>query len=1047
MEDPTSVSLAALNALQLLRGDLHPFAGNPRACDLYAIHGQIAQSIRRACALLADPEWAPALDTLLEVSRGVNVTLRGESGGPLPLDLVVQLAIDLASTPSRRAVVASKFANAFETEQGFCSDIASFRLLAARLALAMDDTAGAESAYESAAAMLVGYGWRKDITVYELLDPLLALSSIDILEARTRLSRIASMTNRVVLHTDGSETAHAPSSWWASLARLDPVAASDAVVHAAAEEIGALPQTVDRALDSLWDRYQTQVPPRVATALRLSLMPGVRAGDISLLRRLGATGGDPDGEIARLILSQLDEAADRRDGALSQDARSRLVARAHQIADDLGLDTAVNLARRESPLAMPPDPSDARVRVERRIVPRFGGSVREFVDALRDVRGGLFEPAEEQAERTRRLTLAAGYRIAELAETDREKDASYLLSVLADHLDFDEVRLVLIPLADGLEQRGFPQLAATALTLAFTRIRHAHGYRAFGGVTDARLLFRAQQIDRQRTTAVLTGEIAWRLRSRNYGVGGLSESLILVLGTALRTTERPTGFLSDASPFATWDSAFEVVDRRLPVGQAPIVYIPTATVATAPELVVAFCKATLAGLLDAGKERKRLALVGLGLLIEEGSAEIWTGMSAALPLLPPLELTWVLSLFREHSVCPPALHQLLVDLSTSDELATRSLAADLMSLEGSTSAPPTGRVRVELTQSDFDPATLRDRRRTILIVRDSVSDRLQQSQGLVPGLPGAMLREVDSLVDSATMEALTEQLRELGDPADSVMPEAVLELDHRIESTLQSLAADVRTSLAFGGVLTPDPSAFERSLCELLRDDPRLALLAERARMPRPLWLRSAEEGTLAGSEWTAWPFDGLGVGSPEAPRLRAGFREPWRLLALEEIVHTGDRYRRDTPPLTVRTGGLVNLLASTGVPPAALEIGRWPSAWEVPGTDPDSKSWRTFASISVAPDGLGSMLQGLRLISPSAWLVAAIGGISVGEDGLVFLDGRGDVSLALRTWREPRRQWGRQRLPARVVGSGLFLRPDLYDALVPQLPGTLMWLGQTFTP
>ncbi|MHB1787513.1 MAG: ATP-binding protein [Acidimicrobiales bacterium] len=53
----------SVDALRHLTNDLRPFAGSPRPCDLYPIHGRIADTLRRAVALLDDDTWAVAPGT------------------------------------------------------------------------------------------------------------------------------------------------------------------------------------------------------------------------------------------------------------------------------------------------------------------------------------------------------------------------------------------------------------------------------------------------------------------------------------------------------------------------------------------------------------------------------------------------------------------------------------------------------------------------------------------------------------------------------------------------------------------------------------------------------------------------------------------------------------------------------------------------------------------------------------------------------------------------------------------------------------------------
>lgn len=152
----------ALDALQILTDDLNPFSGDPRACDLYPIHGVIEQTVRRAVALVDDGGWPDALKLLDEVSSSVTTTLRGELGGPLPPDRLLRIAVETVN-PARRLATESLVRDEIESGAGsrYYADLAEYRLLGARLALAANDDVEARRLWTEACQMLTAYGWHK----------------------------------------------------------------------------------------------------------------------------------------------------------------------------------------------------------------------------------------------------------------------------------------------------------------------------------------------------------------------------------------------------------------------------------------------------------------------------------------------------------------------------------------------------------------------------------------------------------------------------------------------------------------------------------------------------------------------------------------------------------------------------------------------------------------------------------------------------------------------------------------------------------------------
>ena len=151
-------SQSALDALRPLTEVTDPFAGDPRACDLFALEGIIRSTLRRILRLVNDASWSEAIDLIRTTSNQMTVTLSGELGGPIPPGEVLRLVI--AGTTSSRfddSRNAVKRILAEETERRFYEDVARFQLAAARLALAADDHDEARTLWEKACETLVSY--------------------------------------------------------------------------------------------------------------------------------------------------------------------------------------------------------------------------------------------------------------------------------------------------------------------------------------------------------------------------------------------------------------------------------------------------------------------------------------------------------------------------------------------------------------------------------------------------------------------------------------------------------------------------------------------------------------------------------------------------------------------------------------------------------------------------------------------------------------------------------------------------------------------------
>jgi hypothetical protein len=270
--DPGDRSRLALQAIHLLAGDLNPFSGNPRACDLYELHGLIMDTIRRAVTLLDDTDWEVGLQNLTEISEVITTTFQGELGGPIPPDELLEIAVSTA-TPARHAAAEAIVRAEMETGAAgrYYSDLAAYRMIGARLAIAAGDAERARTLWADACRFLTAYGWHKDITIYELLDPLPSLIAADHGRGRAAVAAVQPLCERVSLHTDGKETRWAPWRWWELLADADPVALARLAAPALFAECNMPNALLHEARYNLWQRWYAAADGVIAASLRLTL--------------------------------------------------------------------------------------------------------------------------------------------------------------------------------------------------------------------------------------------------------------------------------------------------------------------------------------------------------------------------------------------------------------------------------------------------------------------------------------------------------------------------------------------------------------------------------------------------------------------------------------------------------------------------------------------------------------------------------------------------------------------------------------------------------
>jgi hypothetical protein len=824
---PVDRGRLALEALQLLTGDLRPFAGDPRACDLYFLHPVIAETITHAMATLDDAQWRSGLRVLGEVSSSITTTMSGELGGPVPPDLVLRLAVD-GATPARRAAAEELVAEEIARGSGqrFYSDIAEYRLLAARLALAADDhRQRAEEFWYEACVFLTAYGWHKDVTIYEVLDPFPALIEADPRAARRRMAELQPLCERVPLHTDGRETRHAWSRWWSLLAKVDPVGGVHIAVPELLAECNDPNWLLNEALEDVWREWHEHVDPVIAGALRLTLDTPLDPADAKQLKRL--TGNSANPATNRLLIWLLAR-ADERPVSYSFSNSAELLARddekvagLNKIAAEAGLPPVVALRESRSQ-----DEGDrwrdrATKPVAAEVVPGFPPGLPGVVKAIRTWHRRPYDAraADWHAER---FANAIGYRLIGLLAEGRSDDATSALTSLASGLGLEERTVILRSIAEGLERHGETQLAARAYALTWTRTRGRGGWLTFGGETAIDSLLRATALDIETAGAVVAVEIERIVATSRTGTYGISQAVIYALAVgAFQSADGPAVDVA----FDAWDEAFRVIAARAPrvddSDDPDVAYAPPDQDGGEPapgDLEGALALAALGGLAHPSREKKRRAFLATRLLLEERPATVAPAVALALTTTSdPATLTWLLSLLDSFDATTnPVIQECqaaLRELATRDLLTVRALARRMI-----TSAPPPLAPSTPAAHASHElltPGERDDNRETGPPGLDGVLDstagqRSRRGERIFPGLRSAVRSAAASTLSSNTLKTkLDRQLDTFGDRVNRRWPDAFLASNQAIEEALQSVAAGGRAALIVSGNPVTDPIGWD----------------------------------------------------------------------------------------------------------------------------------------------------------------------------------------------------------------------------------------------
>ena len=1089
---PHERSQAGLKALRILMEVSDPFLGDPRACDLYSLQGLIRQTIWRAVRLLDDGAWKEGIQFLNCVSDATTTSLQGEMSGPLPRDELLDLAVDTA--PPSQKVIVQALVNA-EIEKGgagrYYGDVAWYRLFAARLALKMGYPAEARRHWKHACRLLTSYGVRKDATIYELLDSLPTLMSLDAARGRVSVAKLQGICDRIPEHTDGKGTWHTPKRWWRLLAAADPCAAADLVTPALLGSCNNPNRLLQGARSDLWRAWHGRADPVVAGALRLTLEEPLDKSDPRAFELLAnecdGSGRDLPSRLLVLLLARIDERPFRYSESNSDELLSRDWNRVEALNAISARVAAPSIAplprsgdqRKDEPtsFAGPRQPSPV-FHMPEESTPMFPPGIDGFAVTIRAWRNRSYNETRPGLS-VDRFANALGYRILELADIGDEREAESVLRSIADALQLHDRSGLLKAVAEGLERHGRSRLAALAYVLTWTRSRGGGGWLTFGGYSEIESLQRAASLDRALVLHTLADEVEHALVR---GLGSLGLTQALVFGFAKGGIDE-----SGSLAFDIWDEAFAVIGERVPrvsaVDDPDDVYVPPDSDGGEQllgNIDAAFAAMVLAGLAHPGREQKRRTLVAVQLLLDHCPTTVAPAFASALSSLSdPATLTWLLRVIEvagdRAAPIVAAARSALIDLTQCHWLTVRVLARRLLSGDDVPPIPSDDPDRALLGGQSGDLVLPEGidaggpRTKTSRVVAGQAGVRLSRAERIVARLGEAVCERFDSTQsDDQFRKRIQTQLRVLTSASNRRMPDGYLAWNEAIEDALQRASTGARAARMMTGEPYVDPFRLEQLLSDALLDDPTLPLTLERTRHPRPdvppppprgdsLWhaLRDradgggfGETGVPATRHEEAKLCGTVSIGAIGSTlTLEGGLYAGWRLIAsAEQRAIAKDSL--DRSPDDVATRFRVVELGDGGdpeaLPPLPVSRGDLRAWFTAPPFEPavwDGISTRPIVGFDVhvplAQDGHGGLGVQRNLFSPTPWLVTALG-LRRGRD--FVLDDRHGPALALVTWRTEYEGGEYELAWPRLIGAGLVVRGDVFDRLVNAAQGRLIF-------
>lgn len=208
-----------ITAFSYLVRDLEPFKGATRTCDLYKQLQYINISFRKGLALCNKNKdtLRKCLDLLIKVTN-TTTYLDNSKNGPLTEEDFFELVLDFL--PEDFSLNSIEHEINDSSYSGYYQDLANLFFHYSTILFKQNNKLDAERYYKLGVQSMLGYGFHKDISIYEILDCLTETEKYTGLVTKNQIFDLYIMTKTIIMHTDGRDTNSSPVDWFGQLCKI-----------------------------------------------------------------------------------------------------------------------------------------------------------------------------------------------------------------------------------------------------------------------------------------------------------------------------------------------------------------------------------------------------------------------------------------------------------------------------------------------------------------------------------------------------------------------------------------------------------------------------------------------------------------------------------------------------------------------------------------------------------------------------------------------------------------------------------------------------------
>ena len=561
-------ALTITEIFKLISENTHPFKGEPRSCDLYRIQPLIIESIIDGLQLTnTEQEFKECINYVKIAMDETGTSMdRGESGPIQRIPLLTQLcAINHLNFAQNEILeFCRKVVKDTESLGTYFESHAEMGMSLAYLLSSFGLHDESKQEWRKISQYLCAYGWRKDVTINEILDSLPSIAKPNWSAGKDAFLKSLPLTQSLSRHTDGRETRHAINHWFSSLCHSNLSVALEVLSSTLHDYYGGVSWVLDTATHSVLDeyfkksidpvayhvlsttdfnfRYEGDAKERISEELKIiedflnnDETLGIRYFENLVKRYLGSSSKYPEE-----VLPQLKKFAETHSLKLNLKVSPKQnEKKSGHFESDKFLDCIRQKITPQIRLPLSISLSNSKETELRKII--------NFVAEKMDSRG--------------RVSLDAfinyfGYALYEYAEANGEQQAGEFLLLFVEkaHSAYMSDHHPVMDLAEGFSRLEKYELSCIAYTLAHVYRRGNKGWGNIGDGLSEHLLLKAVEINKELALNIYARGVGHLISTNSYN-HGITEGIICRLSAL--------GLYDDAEK--AWWSAYEVIKHRLPL--------------------------------------------------------------------------------------------------------------------------------------------------------------------------------------------------------------------------------------------------------------------------------------------------------------------------------------------------------------------------------------------------------------------------------------------------------------------------------------------------